>query len=161
MKVSRIALIIGIAVAACAQPKPAPPSPDEARTAIDAWWTQYVTAVKAADATSLAAMHSDSVYLAEPGMPTMRGRAAVAAAFTEGFKVVRYSAVNIEPDITEWHGTQVVQVGTYNDRFEMQGKPQASYGRYSAVFERDTAGVWRVLRAVVAMDSAVAVKSTK
>lgn len=118
-------------------------------------------AVKAGDATALAALHAPNVYLVEPGMPTMRGRDAVAAAFSEGFKVVKYAEVNIDPDLTEWFGDRIFQAGSFDDRFSIQGKAQASYGRYTGFFEKDSAGTWHVLRALVAQDSVVTLKDGK
>ncbi|MDQ8154764.1 MAG: DUF4440 domain-containing protein [Gemmatimonadota bacterium] len=159
MKKSRVAVLAVILSAiACAAPKqtPAPqPTAEEARAALDAWWTSYAVAVKAGDAAALAAMHAPDVYLVEPGMPTMRGRDAVAAAFGEGFKVVKYAELNIHPEVTEWFGERIFQAGSFDDRFAIQGKSQASYGRYTGFFEKDSAGTWRVLRALVAQDSVV------
>ncbi|MBW7933595.1 MAG: DUF4440 domain-containing protein [Gemmatimonadaceae bacterium] len=161
-RVAFLAVILG--TSACAAPKEAPapqPTAEEARATLDTWWASYVGAVKAGDATALAGMHATDVYLVEPGMPTMRGRDAVAAAFGEGFKVVKYAEVNIHPELTEWIGEQIFQAGSFDDRFSVQGKTQASYGRYTGLFAKDSTGAWRVVRALVAQDSVVTPKGGK
>lgn len=147
----------GVVVVACNAPKePAQPSSIEsARAELDAWWRQYETAVKAGDVATLGPMHADSVYLVEPGAPTLHGRAAVVGFLSEAFKSVQYVEVSIRPEQSEWVGDRVFQVGSYNDRFEVQGQSQASYGRFAGLFQRDSVGHWQVLRAVVALDSAV------
>lgn len=159
MKKSRVAaLAVMLTAIACAAPKqvPAPqPTAEEARAALDAWWTAYASAVKAGDAAALAAMHAPDVYLVEPGMPTMRGREAVATALSDLFKMVKYAEVNIHPELTEWVGERIFQAGSFDDRFAVQGKSQASYGRYTGFFERDSTGAWRVLRVLVAQDSVI------
>jgi len=155
------ATIVGIATLACQRPESpsdTPPPIAEAEEGVQAFWSAYVAAAKAGDASALGQLHAPDVYLVEPGMPTLRGRDAVAAAFGEGFTAVKYSEINIRPALTEWHGERVFQVGTYDDRFTMQGQAMRSYGRYSGVFVRDSAGKWLVSRAVVAMDSSAAVK---
>ena len=152
--------VVAVAVAAlvaCSPPKEAPTPRDleSARAELDAWWSKYATAVKAGDVGTLGPMHADSVYLVEPGAPTLRGRMAVESFMSEALKAVQYSEVNIRPDHTEWVGDRILQLGTYNDLATMQGQRQASFGRFAGLFQRDSTGNWQVLRAVIALDSAV------
>ncbi len=156
-----LVLLCSVLAAACqvaATPDSGPPPIAEAEAGVRVFWETYVAAAKAGNATALSELHSADVFLVEPGMPTLRGRDAVAAAFGEGFKAVQYAEVNIRPELTEWSGEHVFQVGSYDDRFTVQGQAMRSFGRYSGVFVRDSSGKWLVSRAVVAMDSSSAVK---
>jgi len=150
------ALLLACVVAACqggGRNEAPAPSVADAEAGVGKFWADYTAAAKAGDAAALAQLHTADAYIVEPGMPTLHGRDAVAGAFGEGFKAVKYSMINIRPELTEWHGSQVFQVGTYDDQFTLQGQERRSFGRYSGVFVRDSSGKWLVARAVVAMDS--------
>lgn len=154
-------LLTSTLAAACMQAgssNDGPPPIAEAEAGVRIFWDAYIAAATSGNATALSQLHAADVFLVEPGMPTLRGRDAVAAAFGEGFKAAQYSEVNIRPELTEWHGEHVFQVGSYDDRFTVQGQVTRTFGRYAGVFVRDSTGKWLVSRAVVAMDSSAVVK---
>ena len=135
----------------------AKPDLSAVRVQLDSLWAAYNRAAQAGDAARLAAFYTDSAYLVMSGTTTLRDRATLEALTAEALKGGRFIEDVIRPEITEWAGDRVVQMGSYHDVFEAPGKPaQTTFGRFSAILERDATGGWKVSRLAAIQDSSIA-----
>ncbi len=143
---------------ACAAPEPRAPEVDlsRVRTQLDSLWAQYSAAAVAGDGDAIARLYTDSMYLVESGLPTIRGNAALRTAVKDVLAGVRFHESAISPELTELAGDHVLQFGTYRDVLQATGQsPQVTFGRFSAVLQHDSAGSWRVSRLIAVADSTV------
>jgi len=155
----RLAFFVMMApFAACSRGSDAAAKPDLAlvRVQLDSLWAAYNRAAQAGDAAALAAFYTDSAYLVMSGTATLHDRATVQALTAEAMKGGRFLEDIIHPEMTESAGDRIVQMGSYHDVFEAPGKPaQATFGRFSAILERDANGGWKVSRLAAIQDSAI------
>ena len=159
MSSRRITLGVVLLGLACARPESGAPRSDLSlvRTQLDSLWAQYSAAAVAGDGDAIARLYTDSLYLVESGLPTVRGNAALRTVVKDVLAGVRFHESSIRPEVTEFAGDRVLQFGEYRDVLQATGQPpQAVYGRFSAVLQQDTAGAWRVSRLVAVSDSTVA-----
>lgn len=144
---------------ACAAPEPDAPRPDVTvvRTQLDSLWTQYAAAAVAGDVEAIANFYTDSAYIVESGLPTIRGKAALRSTAQNVFAGIRFHEASIRPELTEVVGDHVLQFGAYRDVLQPTGQPvQVVFGRFSAVLHQDSAGSWRISRLIAVADSTVA-----
>ena len=119
------------------------PAPDLCviRAQIDTVWTTYSKAAVAGDADAIARLYTDSAYVVESGLPTIRGSSALRSAVKEVLGGVKFLESSIRPEITEIAGDRVLQFGTYNDVLQSSGKPvEVVIGRFAAVLLHDDLG---------------------
>ena len=142
---------------ACAAPEPEPrPDVAQVRTQLDSLWAQYATAAVAGDGDAIARLYTDSLYLVESGLPTVRGKAALRSVVKDVLAGVKFHEASIRPELTELAGNHVLQFGTYRDVLQATGQPrQVTAGRFSAVLQQDSAGTWRISRLIAVADSTV------
>lgn len=148
-----------IVALACAAPaREAPPADlSLVRTQLDSFWTVYAAAAVAGDVEAIARLYTDSLYLVESGLPTIQGATALRTVVTDIFAGVHFQEATIRPELTEFAGDRVLQFGVYRDVIQATGQaPQAVFGRFSAVFEPDSATTWRLSRLIAVADSTVA-----
>ena len=127
------------------------------RTQLDSLWAQYAAAAVAGDGDAIARLYTDSLYLVESGLPTIRGNAALRTVVKDILAGVRFHESTIRPELTEFAGDQVLQFGEYRDVLQATGQPlQVVFGRFSAVLQQDSAGAWRIRRLIAVADSTVA-----
>ena len=154
------AVLFGLA---CASPQRYSPAPDLSviRAQIDTVWTTYSKAAVAGDADAIARLYTDSAYVVESGLPTIRGSSALRSAVKEVLGGVKFLESSIRPEITEIAGDRVLQFGTYNDVLQSSGKPvEVVIGRFAAVLLRDSTSAWRVSRLIAVADSTVPQQAT-
>lgn len=143
---------------ACASPRQESPPSDLSvvRTELDSLWAHYTAAVVAGDADAIAQLYTDSAYLVESGLPTVRGNAALRSVVKDVLGGVRFLESSVQPEFTETAGDRVLQFGTYRDVLQQSGQPaQVVVGRFGAVLQRDSAASWRVSRLIAVADSTV------
>ena len=158
MSTRRIGAGLALFALACTSPpsEAAPADSSLIRVQLDSLWTTYAAAASAGDVDALARIYTDSLYLVELGLPTVRGSAEWRSVVTEIFAGVRILESSIRPELTELLGNQVLQIGEYRDVLQPAGQPaQAAYGRFAAVLRREDAGAWRLSRLVAFADSTV------
>jgi ketosteroid isomerase-like protein len=109
----------------------------------------------AGDTARLADFYSDTALFAETGAPTLRGLASIQAASAAVFTCCRYLESKVLPELTEVSGRRAFQFGTYRDVIQSGERRYTFYGRFSAIFDRDTADIWRVTRIAIIRDSSV------
>ena len=156
---SGLAFVMMALFAGCSPRSDAAAKPDltVVRVQLDSLWAAYNRAAQAGDAARLAAFYSDSAYLVMSGTPTLHDRATVEALTAEALKGGRFVEDVIHPELTEWVGDRVMQMGSYHDVFEAAGKPaQTTFGRFSAMLQRDATGGWIVSRLAAIQDSSIA-----
>ena len=151
-------VLLGVVVLAlaCAAPPPETPRPDIAvvRGQLDSLWTKYSAAAVAGDVEGIARLYTDSPYVVESGLPTIRGSAALRAVVKDVFAGVRIQEAIIRPEMTEIVGDRALQIGEYRDVLQPTGQPvQTVFGRFSAVLQHDSSGTWRVSRLIAVADS--------
>lgn len=131
------------------------------RSELDSLWARYSAAVIAGDAEAVARLYTDSAYLVELGLPTVRGNSAVRAVAMEVLGGIRILESSVRPELTETAGDRVLQFGTYRDVLQPSGQPtQVVLGRFAAVLERDTAATWRLSRLFAFPDSTAPLSTT-
>lgn len=143
----------------CAAPRPdaTPPDTSLVRIQLDSLWAQYSAAIVAGDVDAVARLYTDSSYLVESGLPTVRGNAALRLVVKDVFAAVRFHESSIRPELTELVGDRALQFGEYRDVLQSTGQPtQVAFGRFSAVLQKDSVGTWRVSRLIGVADSTVA-----
>lgn len=147
-------LLLGVACSSQQQKSPALDL-TVVRAQLDTLWAAYGAAVIAGDGDAIARLYTDSAYLVESGLPTVRGKAALRTVVTDVLKGVRFLESSVSPELTELAGDRALQFGTYRDVLQPTGQPaQLVVGRFAAVFQRDST-FWRVSRLVAVADSTV------
>ena len=148
---------------ACATPPKEVQEPDlsAVRIELDSVWARYSSAAVAGDADAVAQLFTDSAYVAEMGLPIMRGNSSVRAVAGEVLESTRILESTIRPELTEAAGNRMLQFGTYKDVLQARGQPtQVTVGHFAAVLERDSAAAWRVTRLFAFADSTVPQSTT-
>jgi ketosteroid isomerase-like protein len=134
----------------------APPDLSVVRNELDSLWLGLSHTMVAGDTSRLGQFYADTALFAETGAPTVRGLAGLRAASAAVFACCRYLESNVRPELTEVSGERVFQYGTYRDVIEPAGQqPITFYGRFSAIFDRDSARSWRLARITIIRDSSV------
>jgi ketosteroid isomerase-like protein len=148
---------------ACAAPQQDSPGPDLSlvRAQLDSLWAEYAAAAIAGNADAIVRLYTDSAYLVESGLPTVRGNGALRSVVKDVLSGVRFLESSIRPELTEVVGDRVLQFGEYRDVLQPTGKPvQVVVGRFAAVLERDSTASWRVSRLIAVADSTVPQRAT-
>lgn len=155
---------ISLALAACTKPaeqQAAAPAVDSAAVIAAAtnFWQRYGEAVLANDTTAIMGFVDDSARIDARGMPPLIGKAAVQAQFSPIWKVTKYTAFTVTPDMTIPVSNELVyQNGTYIEAMTANGKATTDYGRYASALVRGPDGQWRVGYIMAFADSIVAKK---
>ena len=68
-------------------------------------------------------LYTDSAYVVESGLPTVRGNAALRSVVKDVLSGVRFLESSIRPELTEVVGDRVLQFGEYRDVLQPIGKP--------------------------------------
>jgi ketosteroid isomerase-like protein len=158
-------LALALIWAACSPPATqqaaAPPAVDSAavKAAVADLWQRWSAADTAADLAALVEMVGDSARIDVMGLPPMVGRAAWKAAAEAGFKTMKYTSMNIRPEMTVPISNELAyENGSYTEG-SVQGKQkQMAYGRYAGALRKYPDGKWRIAYIMVFADSTPAVK---
>jgi hypothetical protein len=140
----------------CRTPQEDASTPDLSlvRAQLDTLWAQYSAAAVAGDGDAITRLYTDSPYLVESGLATIKDRAVLRSVVKDVLSGVRFLESSIRPEHTEWLGEQVAQFGQYRDVLQTTGQPaQVTFGRFAAILKRDS--TWRVSRLVAVADSTV------
>lgn len=108
------------------------------------------------DAAALAAFYADSAMFMVPGIPTLRGRAAIERLFRQALQSTHYQSFEFHPVAATGRAGLVSEVGWQRDVSGSGARPaRVAYGRYMITWVRSASGQWQM-----AMDAAV-VDSTR
>lgn len=149
-----MALVAGtlMIASACAPPaekveKPAAPSEESDRAAIEQILRQWDAGVNAEDPDALLALYSDDPVMMPPDTPAREGKGSIrdflAEFFAQGKLQVtdRAVAIEIEGDLAFAHGTYELTITP-----EGGGSAQEQAGKWAAVFHRQPDGAWKAVR---------------
>ena len=158
-KIPRVAAaVVCLAFCPSCAREPDAPALDVAavRAQLDSVWSGLGRAMTTGDTAKLADFYSDSALFAETGSATLRGLSSIRTASAAVFACCRYLESNVQPELTEVSGGRAFQFGTYRDVIQPSGQPVLTfYGRFSAIFDRDSAETWRLTRIAIIRDSSV------
>jgi len=151
------ALLLG---AACAPPAEAPATAAAtvdtaaAGQGLDDLRSRYIALNNAGDAAGLAALHADSAGVDILGVPRLRGRPAIQAAFAADFAARKFTLTEIMPFSrsirTDTEGTEL---GTYHNMFTVSGAGSHEWGRYVGAFRKRADGQWEIAYLMAFADS--------
>jgi len=113
--------------------------------ALDALRNQYIALQNAGDAAGLAALHGDSAGVDIFGLPRLRGRPAIQAAFTADFAARKYTLTEIVPLSRNVRtDTEATEIGTYHNMHDLKGTIDHEWGRYIGAFGKGPDGQWKI-----------------
>jgi ketosteroid isomerase-like protein len=142
---------VALLLAAACTPKPADSGAtavvDTAafKTGLDSLRTHYIAARTAGDPSALAALYTEDAGVDQYGLPRLRGRAAIEAAFKADYATRKYTVLEIMPLSSEARtNTEGSEIGTYHEMSDSSGTKGHAWGRYLVAFSKDSTGQWRV-----------------
>lgn len=147
--------------AACAPPaeEPATAATATVDTAaalrgLDELRNRYIALNTAGDAAGLAALYADSAGLDILGLPRLRSRSAIQAAFAADFAARKFTLTEILPlSRTVRTDAEVTEIGTYHNMFTANGTGTHEWGRYVGAFAKRADGQWEIAYLMAFADS--------
>ena len=116
------------------------------KTGLDSLRTRYIALRTANDPTGLAALYTEDAGIDQYGVPRLRGRAAIEAAFQADYTVRKYTLLEINPLGAEARtNTDGSELGTFHEMSDSSGTKTHAWGRYLAAFHKDADGQWRLV----------------
>ena len=118
------------------------------RTAVEATWRTYCSALKAGDADTWITLWDENGVQLPPGAPVVVGRKNIEKAVRGGLQAVTFVDFTIDLAETETAGDLGFARGTYAATMKPQaGGPESSInGKYLTIFKRQTDGSWKIYR---------------
>jgi ketosteroid isomerase-like protein len=160
-----ILLLAALLPAAACTPKPADSGAmatvDTAtvKSGLDSLRTHYIAARTANDATALAALYAEDAGIDLYGLPRLRGRPSIEAAFKTDFAARKYTVLEIMPSGMQARtNTDASELGTYHEVNDSSGMIGHAWGRYLAAFTKGGDGMWRLAYLIGFPDSTKAGK---
>ncbi|HEV8598304.1 MAG TPA: nuclear transport factor 2 family protein [Gemmatimonadales bacterium] len=151
--------LAALLVAAACTPKPAESGTmatvDTAavKTELEALRGRYIAARTANDPAALAALYAEDAGVDLFGVPRLRGRASIEAAFRAD-SLRKYTGLEIMPIGMEARtNTDASELGTYHEMTDSMGTKAHAWGRYLVAFSKDSVGQWRVIYLIGFPDS--------
>ena len=93
----------------------------------------------------MAALYSDMAGVDLYGLPKLRGRAAIEAAFKADYAARKYTMTEIMPtETTVRTSNDGYEIGTYHDMHDVKGKVDHEWGRYLVGLAKGADGQWRL-----------------
>jgi ketosteroid isomerase-like protein len=106
---------------------------------------RYIALNTAGDAAGLAALHADSAGVDILGVPRLRGRSAIQAAFAADFAARKFTLTEISPlSRTVRTDADATEIGTYHNMFTVNGVGTHEWGRYVGAFMKRADGQWEI-----------------
>lgn len=121
---------------------------------LDELRTRYIALNTAGDAAGLAALHADSAGLDILGLPRLRSRSAIQAAFAADFAARKFTLTEIVPlSRTVRTDAEATEIGTYHNMFTVNGTGTHEWGRYVGAFAKRADGQWEIAYIMAFADS--------
>ena len=119
---------------------------DDVRAAIDAQNASYMSLYKQADASGLAALHSEDVVLLTPNREKIEGREAVLQSLIDDFSIGP-AIIELHTESLEMAGERVLEIGEYRIQISPEGlQPISDRGSYIVVWKQESSGNWLMHR---------------
>jgi uncharacterized protein (TIGR02246 family) len=120
------------------------------REKVEAAMREYARLLKSGTPDEVAAMYVPDGQLLEPGMEALKGRRAIRDFLEPLAKLFVVEAAAMDSDDVEIHGSTAIQWGRYTQTAGEKGKPPMHlFGRYVAVWRRQSNGDWKIARLIV------------
>lgn len=157
---SAIPVAVLLLTAACTPPPDAPAAADAAvdTTAalrgLDELRNRYIAFNTAGDAAGLAALYADSAGLDILGLPRLRSRSAIQAAFVADFAARKFTLTEIMPLSRNVRTeSEATEIGTFHNMFTVNGAVTHEWGRYIGAFMKRADGQWEIAYIMAFADS--------
>jgi ketosteroid isomerase-like protein len=147
----------------CAQPAPPPAKPDAAavKAGIAAYWAKWAVADTSNNINNTSPMMTPDFAFDVTGAPSVRGRSTWASMATGMMKDVKTTSFAVAPSDDWADGDHWYEQGHYTEGHLNKGKPDNEWGRYLAVFQKDSTSTLLLSRIMVISDSTRPVKAAK
>ena len=141
-----VLLLAAACTSAADAPSPAAAvDPAAALRGLDDLRTRYIALNTAGDAAGLAALHADSAGVDILGVPRLRSRSAIQAAFAADFAARKFTLTEITPlSRTVRTDAEATEIGTYHNMFTVNGVGTHEWGRYVGAFMKRADGQWEI-----------------
>ncbi len=146
--------------AACAPRAETPPTATAtvdsaaASQGLDVLRDRYIALQTGGDAAGLAALYADSAGVDLFGLPRLRGRPAIQAAFTADFAARKNTLTQIMPGTRSVRtDSEATEIGTYHNMHDVKGTVDHEWGRYLGAFEKGADGQWKITYLMAFPDS--------
>ena len=124
------------------------------QTALDSFRLRYIAAETAGDAAGLAALYDENAGIDLYGLPRLRGRANIQAAFQGMFATRKVTVFEIMPTSMEARtNSDASELGTYHTLADSSGVKLHEWGRYLVAFTKGSDGQWRLVYLIGFSDS--------
>jgi ketosteroid isomerase-like protein len=152
---------LAVLVAAAAS-SPTPQAPAAAgfvdtvagKQGLSALRNQYIALNNAGDAVGLAALHADSAGVDIFGVPRLRGRPAIQAAFAADFAARKFTLTEIVPLAQNFRtDADATEIGTYHNMYIVKGATTHEWGRFLGAFSKRADGQWQIVYIMAFPDS--------
>lgn len=132
---------------------PAAPASDadvaSVRATIEAANQALTASMLKGDAAAATAHYAEDAIAMQPGMPAMRGRAAIQQGFQGMMGAMTIKAATFTIDDVMVGGDMAVETGHYTmTQQPTGGKAMDDAGKYIAVWKRQSDGSWKIVRDV-------------
>ena len=124
------------------------------RQAIEANNGRYDSAAVKGDTATLAALYADDAVLMFSNMPAVRGRDAIAKAYSGMASSEKVSAMKLTTQEVIGAGDFVIETGTYDmmSQAVKAAKPVHDVGKYLVVWKKQADGSYKILRDIANSD---------
>ncbi len=136
-------LCLALLAFACAEPKPAEPTADDVRAAIEASNREFGEAVRAGDTAAIAALYTEAGAVLPPNGSKATGRAAVMEFWGGALAGGVAGAVLTTEEVAYAGGDTAAEVGSAV--LTAKDGSVADEGKYVVLWRRE-AGAWRMHR---------------
>jgi uncharacterized protein (TIGR02246 family) len=139
-------------LASCAQPAPEAPAalvqdPAAVRQAIETANATTVAAMVAGDVPGATANYAEDGVFLMPGMPVLKGRAAITEMFTGMAQQMKISDASMRTEEVIVAGDYAIERGSYRWTLTPTGAPaMPDSGKYMTVWQKQADGGWKIIR---------------
>jgi uncharacterized protein (TIGR02246 family) len=126
------------------------PAPDEAtsaRAAIDSMYAGFLAALERGDAATAASIYAEDAVLMSTNDKAWRGRDAVQKGLAGMLSQLSFKEPKFTTEDVMLRGDLAVETGAYSWTLQPKsGKATKDEGKYLTVWQRDSAGTWKIIR---------------
>jgi len=124
------------------------------QTGLDSVRTRYIALRTGDDAAGLAGLYTEDAGIDQYGLPRLRGRPSIEAAFKTDMAARKYTLLEIMPlNLVARTNTDASEIGTYHEMSDSSGTKGHAWGRYLVAFRKDADGMWRLIYLIGFPDS--------
>ena len=119
-------------------------------SAIEKANSEFLTAVKTGDATTIAAPYAENGIFMMPDGSCIKGRAEIEKMYRTGFeKSGPPKSSTLDSKSVVLDGDMAYESGSADITVEKEGKPITRTSRYLTIWQKSTDGEWKIVRNIV------------